>query len=81
MNIKVLGPGCAKCNKTERMIKEVIAETGIDAEVEGREYHDRDGDGIGDASQDTGDGGHDDVACSEHGSSFTVAQVRTALAL
>ena len=34
MNIKVLGPGCAKCNKTERMIKEVIAETGIDAEVE-----------------------------------------------
>lgn len=34
MEIKVLGPGCAKCNKTEKLIKEVVSETGVDAEVE-----------------------------------------------
>lgn len=34
MEIKVLGPGCSKCNKTEKIIKEVIAETGVDADVE-----------------------------------------------
>jgi small redox-active disulfide protein 2 len=34
MEIKVLGPGCSKCNKTEKIIKEVVAETGVDANVE-----------------------------------------------
>ena len=34
MEIKVLGPGCAKCNKTEKLIQEVIKEIGSDATVE-----------------------------------------------
>jgi small redox-active disulfide protein 2 len=34
MEIKVLGPGCAKCNKTEKLIQEVIKEKGVDATVE-----------------------------------------------
>ncbi len=34
MEIKVLGPGCAKCNKTEKLVREVIKETGVDASVE-----------------------------------------------
>ena len=34
MEIKVLGPGCAKCSKTEKLVKEAIKETGADATVE-----------------------------------------------
>ncbi|MBU1344741.1 MAG: TM0996/MTH895 family glutaredoxin-like protein [Proteobacteria bacterium] len=34
MEIKVLGPGCAKCKKTEQLIQEVVKETGSDASVE-----------------------------------------------
>lgn len=34
MEIKVLGPGCAKCNKTEKLVQEAIKETGVDASVE-----------------------------------------------
>ena len=34
MHIKVLGPGCAKCKKLEKMTKELVAEKGIDAEIE-----------------------------------------------
>ena len=34
MEIKILGPGCAKCNKAEKLIKEVIKEIGSDATVE-----------------------------------------------
>lgn len=34
MDIKVLGPGCAKCSKTEKLVLEVIKETGADATVE-----------------------------------------------
>lgn len=34
MEIKVLGPGCAKCTKTEKLVREVIQETGVDATVE-----------------------------------------------
>lgn len=34
MDIKVLGPGCAKCSKTEKLVKEAIQETGADASVE-----------------------------------------------
>ncbi len=34
MEIKVLGPGCAKCNKLEKIIKETVDELNIDATVE-----------------------------------------------
>jgi len=34
MEIKVLGPGCAKCSKTEKLVQDVIKETGVDATVE-----------------------------------------------
>jgi small redox-active disulfide protein 2 len=34
MEIKVLGPGCAKCRKTEVVVKEALAESGITADVE-----------------------------------------------
>ena len=34
MEIKVLGPGCAKCSKTEKLVQEVIKETGVNATIE-----------------------------------------------
>jgi small redox-active disulfide protein 2 len=34
MNIKVPGPGCAKCQQLEKTVKEVVKELGIDATVE-----------------------------------------------
>ncbi len=34
MHIKVLGPGCKKCHETEKLVREVIAETGSDAVLE-----------------------------------------------
>ncbi len=34
MEIKVLGPGCPKCQQTEKIVNEVVAETGVDAQVE-----------------------------------------------
>ncbi len=34
VEIKVLGPGCSKCQQTEKAVKEAIAEVGITAEVE-----------------------------------------------
>lgn len=34
MEIKVLGPGCPKCQQTEKVVKEAIAEAGVSAEVE-----------------------------------------------
>ncbi|MFH1152419.1 MAG: thioredoxin family protein [Pseudomonadota bacterium] len=34
MDIKVLGPGCMKCKKTEEIVKEAVAETGVEASVE-----------------------------------------------
>ena len=34
MQIKVLGPGCAKCQETERQIKEAVSEAGVDVTVE-----------------------------------------------
>lgn len=33
MEIKVLGPGCAKCQTTEKIVKEAVAESGIEAKV------------------------------------------------
>ena len=34
MEIKVLGPGCAKCKQLEKTVKEVVKELGVDAKVE-----------------------------------------------
>ncbi|WP_372682887.1 thioredoxin family protein [Desulfosarcina sp.] len=34
MDIKVLGPGCPKCQQTEKIVKEAVAETGVDASIE-----------------------------------------------
>ncbi|MGB5987440.1 MAG: thioredoxin family protein [Desulfobacterales bacterium] len=34
MEIKVLGPGCTKCQKAERVVKEAVAESGVAADVE-----------------------------------------------
>jgi len=33
MEIKVFGPGCAKCHKTEAIVREAVAETGVDAVI------------------------------------------------
>jgi small redox-active disulfide protein 2 len=34
MDIKVLGPGCPKCQQTEKVVKEALAEAGVNANVE-----------------------------------------------
>ena len=34
MEIKVLGPGCPRCQQTEKIVKEAVAEAGVDATVE-----------------------------------------------
>jgi small redox-active disulfide protein 2 len=34
MKIKVLGPGCPKCQQTEKVVKEAVAESGVTADVE-----------------------------------------------
>jgi small redox-active disulfide protein 2 len=34
MEIKVLGPGCAKCQQTEKIVREAVAEAGVDADIE-----------------------------------------------
>lgn len=34
MDIKVLGPGCPKCKQTEQVVKEAVAEAGVQAEIE-----------------------------------------------
>ena len=33
MEIKICGPGCANCTKAENIVKEAVAEAGIDAEI------------------------------------------------
>ena len=33
MEVKVLGPGCAKCDKTYEIVKEAVGETGGDASI------------------------------------------------
>jgi small redox-active disulfide protein 2 len=33
MEIKVLGPGCPKCQQTEKVVKEAVSESGVDASV------------------------------------------------
>jgi len=34
MNIKVLGPGCARCNAVENLLKEALEELKMDATME-----------------------------------------------
>jgi small redox-active disulfide protein 2 len=34
VEIKVLGPGCPRCENTEKAVKEAVAETGVDVKVE-----------------------------------------------
>ena len=34
MDIKVLGPGCPKCHETERLVREVVTESSMDAKIE-----------------------------------------------
>jgi small redox-active disulfide protein 2 len=34
VNIKILGSGCANCNKLEALTKEVIAELGVEAQID-----------------------------------------------
>lgn len=34
MKIKVLGPGCARCQQTEQLVREAVAEAGVDADIE-----------------------------------------------
>ena len=34
MNIKILGPGCARCHQLEKTTREVVKELGIEATVE-----------------------------------------------
>ena len=34
MEIKVLGPGCSKCQQTEKVVKEAVSEAGVTADVE-----------------------------------------------
>ncbi|MGD9087384.1 MAG: thioredoxin family protein [Desulfobacterales bacterium] len=34
MDIKVLGPGCPKCQQVEQIVKDAVAEAGVDAHIE-----------------------------------------------
>ncbi len=34
MNIKILGSGCAKCRKLEKVVNEIVRDEGLDAVVE-----------------------------------------------
>lgn len=34
MEIKILGPGCPKCQQTEKVVKEAVAESGVNAQIE-----------------------------------------------
>lgn len=33
MKIEILGTGCAKCKKTQKVVEEAVSEAGIDAEI------------------------------------------------
>ncbi len=33
METKILGPGCARCKQVEKIIREVLTETGVEAIV------------------------------------------------
>ncbi len=34
MEIKILGPGCPKCHQVEKIVREVVAEENVEANVE-----------------------------------------------
>jgi small redox-active disulfide protein 2 len=34
MEIKVLGPGCPRCEETEKIVREAVAEAGVTANIE-----------------------------------------------
>ena len=34
MDIKILGPGCANCHKLEKLVREAVAELGLEASIE-----------------------------------------------
>lgn len=34
MQIKVLGPGCPRCKQTEEIVRQAVAEAGLEAEIE-----------------------------------------------
>ncbi|WP_031480308.1 thioredoxin family protein [Maridesulfovibrio frigidus] len=34
MKIQVMGPGCSKCAQAEKVVREAVAESGVDAIVE-----------------------------------------------
>ena len=34
MEIKILGPGCANCQKVEKLVRETVAEAGVAADIE-----------------------------------------------
>jgi small redox-active disulfide protein 2 len=34
MEIKILGPGCPRCQQTEKVVQEAVAESGTNAQVE-----------------------------------------------
>ena len=34
MEIKVLGPGCPKCKATQKNVKEAVADSGLDVQVD-----------------------------------------------
>ncbi len=34
MNIKILGSGCANCKRLEQIVRKVVADKGIEAEIE-----------------------------------------------
>jgi small redox-active disulfide protein 2 len=34
LNIKVLGPGCANCQKVEAVVKQAVTTLGLDAQIE-----------------------------------------------
>ncbi len=33
MEIKILGPGCPKCEQTEKLVKEAVKDSGVEASV------------------------------------------------
>ena len=34
MEIKVLGPGCPRCQQTEKVVKDAVSEAGVAADIE-----------------------------------------------
>ena len=34
MDIKVLGPGCPRCQQTEKVVKDAVSEAGVTADIE-----------------------------------------------